>query len=182
MERFDGWDTELYHHGIKGQKWGVRRFQNSDGTLTDEGLRRYTKSKTAAKIGWTQLQADAGRLNSAHAHYGLKAEKYFFKLNRNNNRYARKSENKTSEQIENSRELKRLSKKGERLFSKFEKNVMLQREASIARIGQDKAVLQLRDALIKKYGDVKVKTGYTTYQNYNGTEVPTSVAKISFKR
>ena len=32
---------ELYHHGIKGQKWGVRRFQNEDGTLTDEGKRRY---------------------------------------------------------------------------------------------------------------------------------------------
>lgn len=32
---------ELYHHGIKGQKWGVRRFQNKDGSLTDEGKRRY---------------------------------------------------------------------------------------------------------------------------------------------
>lgn len=31
----------LYHHGIKGQKWGIRRFQNEDGTLTDEGKRRY---------------------------------------------------------------------------------------------------------------------------------------------
>ena len=27
--------NELYHHGIKGQKWGVRRFQNEDGSLTD---------------------------------------------------------------------------------------------------------------------------------------------------
>jgi hypothetical protein len=33
--------NELYHHGIKGQKWGVRRFQNEDGTLTEEGLKRY---------------------------------------------------------------------------------------------------------------------------------------------
>ena len=32
--------NELYHHGIKGQKWGVRRFQNPDGTLTDAGKRR----------------------------------------------------------------------------------------------------------------------------------------------
>lgn len=32
---------ELYHHGIKGQKWGVRRFQNPDGSLTAEGKRRY---------------------------------------------------------------------------------------------------------------------------------------------
>ena len=32
---------ELYHHGIKGQKWGVRRFQNKDGSLTPAGKRRY---------------------------------------------------------------------------------------------------------------------------------------------
>lgn len=28
---------ELYHHGIKGMKWGVRRYQNKDGSLTEEG-------------------------------------------------------------------------------------------------------------------------------------------------
>lgn len=31
----------LMHHGILGQKWGVRRYQNPDGSLTDEGRRRY---------------------------------------------------------------------------------------------------------------------------------------------
>jgi hypothetical protein len=31
----------LVHHGIKGMKWGVRRYQNADGTLTPEGERRY---------------------------------------------------------------------------------------------------------------------------------------------
>lgn len=34
---------ELYHHGIKGQKWGVRRYQNEDGTLTYAGKVRYLK-------------------------------------------------------------------------------------------------------------------------------------------
>ena len=32
---------ELVHHGIKGQKWGVRRFQNKDGTLTPAGKQKY---------------------------------------------------------------------------------------------------------------------------------------------
>ena len=30
----------LYHHGVKGQKWGVRRYQNKDGSLTPEGRKR----------------------------------------------------------------------------------------------------------------------------------------------
>ena len=33
--------SELRHHGIKGQKWGVRRFQNKDGSLTPNGKKRY---------------------------------------------------------------------------------------------------------------------------------------------
>lgn len=31
----------LAHHGVKGQRWGFRRYQNPDGTLTDEGRKRY---------------------------------------------------------------------------------------------------------------------------------------------
>lgn len=34
-------ETELYHHGIKGMKWGVRRYQNADGSLTNAGKKRY---------------------------------------------------------------------------------------------------------------------------------------------
>lgn len=40
---FDYYSQDIYlaHHGIKGQKWGIRRFQNEDGSLTSTGAKRY---------------------------------------------------------------------------------------------------------------------------------------------
>ena len=58
--------SELYHHGTKGQKWGVRRYQNPDGSLTDEGRRRYGYGKGAGKMmtdntkEWTKNSAKLG--------------------------------------------------------------------------------------------------------------------------
>ena len=43
-------NNALQHHGIKGQKWGVRRFQNSDGSLTAKGKSRY-QSKENKEYG-----------------------------------------------------------------------------------------------------------------------------------
>lgn len=34
---------ELYHHGVKGQRWGIRRYQNKDGSLTAAGQKRYDR-------------------------------------------------------------------------------------------------------------------------------------------
>ena len=48
--------SELYHFGIKGQKWGVRRYQKKDGSLTPAGKKRYDKSFK-----------DARELSEAHA-------------------------------------------------------------------------------------------------------------------
>ena len=47
----------LVHHGIKGQRWGTRRYQNEDGTLTSAGKERY--KSTNAKLGNAKKVAES---------------------------------------------------------------------------------------------------------------------------
>lgn len=49
IKRCDTSDDELRHWGIKGMKWGQRRFQNKDGTLTPAGVKRYNKEMEKLK-------------------------------------------------------------------------------------------------------------------------------------
>lgn len=42
--------NQLHHHGVKGQKWGVRRFQNEDGSLTPAGQKQLSKASKKADV------------------------------------------------------------------------------------------------------------------------------------
>lgn len=58
-------ENYLCHHGIKGQKWGIRRYQNEDGSLTEAGKKRYhTSSDSSAltKAGVKKLLKEGQRL------------------------------------------------------------------------------------------------------------------------
>lgn len=56
-------ENELMHWGIKGMKWGVRRYQNKDGSLTPAGKKRYDKEmaklKEEEKIAKNKLRTQA---------------------------------------------------------------------------------------------------------------------------
>ena len=48
-------NAELYHHGVKGMKWGVRRYQNADGSLTPAGKKRMQKDADKLTKGARRL-------------------------------------------------------------------------------------------------------------------------------
>ena len=61
-------NDELYHHGIKGMKWGVRRYQNKDGSYTQAGKRRASSSnsKSGNSVGAKIKTSMANRKASQH--------------------------------------------------------------------------------------------------------------------
>jgi len=68
------YDYYLYHHGIKGQKWGVRRFQNKDGSLTSAGKKHAAeKADSKEKTGLSDKQKKAVKIGAAAAGTALAA-------------------------------------------------------------------------------------------------------------
>lgn len=68
IRRYGAGDEHLAHFGILGQKWGVRRFQNEDGTLTEEGKKRYYNSDNdgLSEEGQKQFfESNSSRLTAA---------------------------------------------------------------------------------------------------------------------
>lgn len=79
------YSDELAHHGILGMKWGVRRYQNADGSLTREGMKRYNTSKsryesakkahTEAKEQYKENKTDSNKANVKNAKAEVKSAK-----------------------------------------------------------------------------------------------------------
>ena len=75
---YSEYDYELYHHGILGMHWGIRRFQNEDGTLTAAGKKRYRTDEDVNKYGKTRKEV-IDRLNKGAEKLASKSDEYYDK-------------------------------------------------------------------------------------------------------
>lgn len=99
-------DDELVHFGIKGQKWGVRRFQNEDRTLTEAGKERYNKETRAEKKAQKKAaKPESATWKSEDAQFLDDAE-----LNRRNSRLQREQQYRQMTESKGSKFLKSIGK------------------------------------------------------------------------
>lgn len=94
-------DEELYHHGILGQKWGIRRYQNADGTLTSEGRERMLAKarKYESKANTTIGESNSAKRKRAKLNQKAKDARYEVKKSDLKKARLKKSENNAKRSV-----------------------------------------------------------------------------------
>ena len=99
--------NELYHHGIKGQKWGVRRYRNKNGTLTNTAKARYGMSKKEVKRTIKEAKRDYRKSRNPFDFSGITGENW------------EKVRNKNKAEVENDELYKKYSEKSQQELDSY---------------------------------------------------------------
>lgn len=127
----DKYYEDIYHHGILGQKWGIRRFQRKDGSLTPAGKRRYG---TVSNFNKVRKAEERARAAVKKAKYAKKTAKEIEKINK---KYGL---DKIKEREKAEKEKKQLEKSNKKIEDMTDKEL----EKYLTRIGMENQLLNAR--------------------------------------
>lgn len=151
-------DLHLVHHGIKGMKWGIRRFQNSDGTLTDAGKKRYgyryvANGSTIAKPG---IESQYGTLITPKYRYRTETKNGKTKTTGEyyNDSLTSKVHRKEIKRITKDKELRRLNQKYNYAYAKYGAS---SKETKAAKIKFEQRAQDLAVSHVRKYRDSYIR-------------------------
>lgn len=146
-------NNELYHHGVKGMKWGVRRYQNKDGTYIKKGLQRFDKDMS------TYESAKADVKTAKQQYKSGKITKDSYKKKKNALKTSKKTLNKSYDQLK----LDYRADQGRELYKRGKTitNNTLNRQYRSAGII---AATVIADAALKS-------TGYESYRRFAGVPI-----------
>lgn len=131
-------NTALCHHGIKGMKWGVRRFQNKNGTLTPAGKKRRVNYESEAKsLSDQELRSKINRMN---------LEKRYVNLSKGGNSKANKALDLATKTTAIGSEAGKIAKDGYKMMDMDSTNVKI--------TGQGLNVLSKTAMGAKKIGNI----------------------------
>lgn len=146
------YEVELYHHGIKGQKWGLRRFQNKDGSLKPAGEGRYDdglsgRARRKAAKSYDYRQGESYK-NMSSNEKRKRSNNYAF----NKKFYGKKAANKMEYEVDRGADRNKIQKR-----------------AAAKKIAKTMAVTALIAAspYIIDYGKKQYAKSYITAQTYS---------------
>lgn len=148
--------NSLYHHGIKGQKWGVRHYQNADGTYTKEGLERYFGSHERTTKAHEKLHEARKTKNKAI----IKSAKKAYKV-------AYKKEKESYKDLKKAKELDKIKKNFDKKGDINKGSISTMRKSyaksTLKTIGTATVASAISYGLAKKYSSYWLTNKYGTY-------------------
>lgn len=151
-------ETYLAHHGILGMKWGVRRYQNEDGTLTEAGKARYIKLETGKLKQATRKSKAFDKYSDEVSKHGAKAAAMRSKAAKLKYDASYGLIGSSKHRVKNLKKADKLDLQADKIMRKATKyeGVMKSAEAKIAKY----------DKKLSSFTEAQIKEGQKAYQEW----------------